>query len=141
MTELIVHSCISRSTASSPVLSTRHGFSNRHLMAARKFARELESHEKRHVGEAFGPAFDDAQWFAMAAFIMSYSALEAWTSETTDDLKISQQFWKKHERRPLFDRCDAILRYRQSPPLDRTTETVRAVKTLAAIRNGLVHPK
>lgn len=131
----------SSTTAESPTISTRHGFANRHLMAARKFTVDLLIHEEQHRGEAFGAAFDDAQWLATAAYIMSYSAVEAWVSETADDLQITEDWWRPFRRKGLLDRCDAILLYREHPPLDRRSSDVQAFLQLKQIRDGLVHPK
>lgn len=110
-------------------------------MAVRKFARDLRSHEEEHAGEPFGSAFDDSQWLATAAFILSYSAVDAWVSETVDDFQFTDEQWAPYSGKALLDRCDGILALRGQPKLDRGSEPVQPFELLKKIRDGLVHPK
>lgn len=141
MTALQPHDCVSTTTTSSPTISTRHGFANRHLMAVEKFTCDLREHEEKHRGEKFGPAFNIAQWLATAAYVLSYSAVEAWVSETLDDFKVSELLWKPNKSKNLLDRCDAVLKILNKSPLDRSSPVFLDMQRLTKIRHGLVHPK
>lgn len=138
---LQVNDAVSETIASSPTLSTRHGWANRLLMAVRHFADLLQKHESRHAGEKFGAPFNLAEHYATAAYVLSYSAIEGVVTEVADDMAIAAEEWSAVDRDPILERCDWLMRRATGNRLDKGSPMSQRVKMLGSLRDGLVHPK
>lgn len=120
---------------------TRAGFSLPNLRAAEHFADQLLNHEEAHNGEVFGPHWDHSQWYASAAILLSFSAMEAALDETEDDLKIPEPLLVPFQRAPFWDRVGAVLAYVEGEQFERGSEPFQSADLLRALRNGVAHPK
>lgn len=121
--------------------TARRAFSIPHLNAAKHFADQLKQHELAHVGAGWGPHFDFCTWYATAAIILSFSAIEAAMDEAEDDLAIPSELSAIFERAATLDRAQAILAHRGRSSFERGTEPFQSADLVRLLRNGLVHPK
>ena len=123
----------------SATANVRRNFSTRHLKAADHFAEELRRHETRHAGAGWGsPHFDFCTWYASAAIILGFSAIEAAIDEAKDDLALPPD---ASERAPTLHRAQTLLAHRGSVIFDKEAEPFQSTDLLRILRNGLVHPK
>lgn len=120
---------------------TRAGFSLPHLQAAEHFAEQLRDHETAHAGAEFGPPWERSRWYASAAILLSFSAMEAAVDETEDDLRIPEPLLAAFQRAPFWDRVGAVLAYKGATQFERGREPFQSADLLRLLRNGLAHPK
>ena len=119
----------------------RRNFSFPHLTAADHFASELARHEAEHVGAGWGSHVEFCGWYASAAIILSFSAIEASLDEAMDDLGLPDELSRVLERASTLDQAQALLAHCGRQPFDPGWATLRNADLLRALRNGLVHPK
>ncbi|QIK95909.1 hypothetical protein G7076_04995 [Sphingomonas sp. HDW15A] len=122
-------------------ITVRRNFSFTHLAGARHFVTILEKHETQHKDAGFGSHFDLANWYASACFLMSFSAVESALDEVIDDLDIPDAVTTPVVKKPLFDRCDAVLQHLGKPKLDKGAKLSQELNLLRELRNALAHPK
>lgn len=129
---------------------TRMHFTGQHLMAAAAFSRRVGEVEQAHVGEQFGPFFDEILWNASACIMLSTAAIESYLNELIADRakhftmlqgELLDSFWANHERASLLDKFDLALMLRGEAPLDRGAEPTESMNALVTLRNELVHFK
>lgn len=121
--------------------TARRNFSYPQWQAAEHFAQELGAHEEQHRGAGWGPHYDRCMWYASAAIILGFSAIEASIDEAEDDLDISPELAAVFERAPTLDRSQALLAHRGCQPFDKGGEPFQSADLLRSLRNGLVHPR
>lgn len=109
--------------------------------AAEHFASELRDHEKANEGKVFGPEWERSRWYASAAILLSFSAMEAALDETEDDLSIPDALLRPLQRSPFWDRVGAVLAHIGAEQMDKGCEPSQSADLLRLLRNGLAHPK
>jgi hypothetical protein len=129
------------SVTGSATAKTRPGFALPHIRAAEHFAGLLRTHEAAHEGAPFGPPFDMARWYASAAILLSFSAIEAGCDEAEDSLSIPDALHRTLQRAPFWERVAAVLAFRGIEQIDRGAEPFQSTDLLRDLRNGLAHPK
>jgi hypothetical protein len=131
-------------------------FAVQHLLAAARFARASGEIELAHLGEPFGPFFDEIIPPVAAAAIMAAAALEAYINELFSDADVffpdyRQQFsdaqwgkeWKRIEAKTTLDKYTAALDIKKQPRLNKggTKSIQRSADSLIKVRHALMHFK
>jgi hypothetical protein len=119
----------------------RRNFASSHLNAAKHFAEQLRLYEEEHVNSGWGPHSDWCRWYASAAIILSFSAIEAAVDEAEDDLGLPRRPANAPDLIPTLEKVQALLARNGSSPFDEGRNPFQSAETLRSLRNGLVHPR
>lgn len=119
----------------------RRNFSMNHLRAAEHLAEELRRYEEEHIKAGTGGNFEYCTWYATAAIMLSFAAIEAAVDEAQDDLGVQPELRDALDRAATLDHAQALLAHRSRTTFDRGAEPYQSVELLRALRNALVHPK
>lgn len=121
-----------------PVLLQRSNSALQLFKAAAYFSELVKALESKHDGMAWGPHCCEIRWNFASCTMNAVGALEAFYNETVENLKLVDDL-SGFEKKPLFEKIDALLSNRGASKLKRGEGVPQEVNALITLRDSFVH--
>ena len=112
-----------------------------HVAGANHFANELEAHEMAVGSDPSGETFGKAHWYASAAILLSFAAVESSVDEVEDALGLPKTLSATGKHPPFWQRLDEVIAHAHGKPIEKGKGLYQRVGLLKDLRDGLAHPK
>lgn len=116
-----------------------------HLIAAAAFSRNVGEIEIKHLGQSFGPFYDDILSNSIATVLCAVASIEAYVNEVlihdkrlqTSELK--ECAWAMTRKTRILEKYDGCLRLLQCKPIPKGKFPHQDAQVLISLRNALTH--